>query len=88
MNQGLTRGLLAPGLAIGMFAGALAVIPGAATAGDSVIVVSGAHQGKRCHTKGKVVTVGHNKWDKVKLKCTVVRRGDRKVKVWKFHGRA
>lgn len=58
-----------------------------AQASDSSVPAGHPHEGKRCHKKGKVVKVG-NKYDRVKLKCTKVRRGDRHVKVWKYHGRA
>ncbi len=86
----MRNGLLATGMVLGVLAGAVAAIPAEASMATdtSVVMAAGAHEGKRCHKKGKVVTVGHNKWDKVKLKCTVVRRGDRTVKVWKYHGRA
>ncbi|MFN8125267.1 MAG: hypothetical protein U0R64_01960 [Candidatus Nanopelagicales bacterium] len=58
-----------------------------ASAADASVAVSHPHEGKRCHSKGKVVKVG-NKWHRVKLKCTKVRRGDHHVLVWKYHGRA
>ncbi len=58
-----------------------------AQAADSSAPAGHPHEGKRCSTKGKVVKVG-NKHHRVKLKCTKVRRGDRHVKVWKYHGRA
>lgn len=60
-------------------------VPAGAT--DGGLTSSKPHEGKRCHKKGKVVKVG-NKYDRVKLKCTKVRRGDRTVLVWKYHGRA
>lgn len=58
-----------------------------AAAAESSVSAGRPHEGKRCHKKGKIVKVG-NKYDRVKLKCTKVRRGDRHVKVWKYHGRA
>ena len=62
-------------------------LPASASAGEASVAVSHPHEGKRCHNKGKVVKVG-NKWHRVKLKCTKVRRGDHHVLVWKYHGRA
>ncbi len=58
-----------------------------AVAADAAAPLGHPHEGKRCHKKGKVVKVG-NKYHRVKLKCTRVRRGDRHVLVWKYHGQA
>ena len=75
----LTATVTASALILGTGLPALATAPQSASAKP--------HEGKRCKKKGKVVVVG-GKYDKVKLKCKVTRRGNKKVKVWRYAGRA
>lgn len=81
---------------VSTFAAAV-VLAGGLTAGVSTVSanaapdspggdVYGRHQGMRCHTKNKVIKVGHGN-DRIRLKCKMGHWRGKHVLVWKFDGR-